>query len=105
MTGRLFSVTVQVNMVKYNLVNKANLVHNFLCMFIPVLYISGANMCSSSGVITVIYARLVTCYSVWMTVWFAPCKPDSHPQRVTNTKCRVNTLFTPDDRQIVARNM
>jgi len=55
----------------YNLVNKANLVHNFsLYVYIFSLHVSGdyvpiirRNNC--------IYATLGTCYSVWMTVWYA----------------------------------
>jgi len=31
--------------------------------------------------------------------------PDSHPYRVTVTKCRINTVVSPDDGHIVARNM
>jgi hypothetical protein len=34
-----------------------------------------------------------------------PCIPDSHPHRVTNTKCRIDTVISPDDGHIVARNM
>jgi len=34
-----------------------------------------------------------------------PCIPDSHLYRVTNTRCRMNTVFPPDDGHIVARNM
>ena len=63
-----------------------------------------AIMCPSSGDTTV-YATLDTCYSVWLTVWYAPCIPDSHPNRITSTKCRKNTDVSPDDRPIVARNM
>jgi len=40
-----------------------------------------------------------------MIVWFAPCKPDSHPHIVTNTKCRIYTILSPDDVRIVARKM
>jgi len=50
-----------------------------------------------------------------MTVWYAgwnetgfipPCIPDSHPHRITSTKCHTNTLVSPDDDgHIVARNM
>jgi len=29
----------------------------------------------------------------------------SHLYRVTNTKCRIGTVFSPDDGHIVARNM
>ena len=37
----------------HNIVNKINLVHNFSCMFISILYMFQANMCPSSGEITV----------------------------------------------------
>ena len=40
-----------------------------------------------------------------MTVWYAQCIPDSHPHRITSTKCRTNTVVAPDDGHIVARNM
>ena len=33
------------------------------------------------------------------------CPPDSHLHRVTNTRCRTGTVFSPDDGHIVARNM
>ena len=29
--------------------------------------------------------------------------PDSHPYRVTNTKCRIYTVISPDDGHIVAQ--
>jgi len=35
----------------------------------------------------------------------APCKPVSHPHRVTSTKCRINRAVSADDGHIVARNM
>jgi len=31
--------------------------------------------------------------------------PESHPHRVTNTKCRIDTVISPDDGHIVARNI
>jgi len=34
-----------------------------------------------------------------------PCIPDSHPHKVTNTKCRIDKVISPDDGQIFARNM
>jgi hypothetical protein len=34
-----------------------------------------------------------------------PYIPDSNPYRVTNTRCRTGTVFSPDDGHIVARNM
>ena len=43
----------------YNLVNKANLVHNFLSTFISLLHMFRATMCPSSGEITTSIRRLV----------------------------------------------
>ena len=43
----------------YNLVNKTNVVHNFSCMFISILYMFRANMCPSSGKIVVSMRHLV----------------------------------------------
>ena len=34
-----------------------------------------------------------------------PCIPDSHLYRVTNTRCRIDTVFSPDDGHNVARNI
>jgi hypothetical protein len=48
-----------------------------------------------------IYATLDICHSVQTTAWYAY----SHPHRATNTKCRIDTLISPDDGHIVARNM
>ena len=33
------------------------------------------------------------------------CIPDSYPHRITSTECRINTVVSPDDGHIVARNM
>jgi len=61
-----------------------------------------------SGEITVSMWYLVP-VTVWMTVWYAgwnePCIPDSHPHRVTSTKCCIDTVISPDDGHIVAWNM
>jgi hypothetical protein len=89
----------------YNLVNKTNLVHNFSqCVYFFSLHLLDSyvpifrrNNC--------IYVTLGTCYTVWMTVWYAVCIPDSHPYRITSTKCHTNTVVSPDDGHIVARNM
>jgi len=50
-----------------------------------------------------IYATFGICHSVWMTVWY--CIPDSHLHRATDAKCRTDTVISPDDRHIVARNI
>jgi len=33
------------------------------------------------------------------------CIPDSHPHRITSTKCHIDIVTSPDDGHIVARNM
>ena len=33
------------------------------------------------------------------------CIPESHPHRVTNIKCRIDTVISPDDGHLFARNM
>jgi hypothetical protein len=49
-----------IKMGLQDLVNKTNLVHNFPCMFISILYIFQATMClPSSGGITVSMRHLV----------------------------------------------
>jgi len=40
-----------------------------------------------------------------MTVRYAGCTPDSHPHRITSTKCCIDTVISPDDGHIVTRNM
>jgi len=89
------------------LVNKANLLHNFLSKFISFLYMFWVTMCPSSGEITVSIQHLVF---VTLCGWLfgmqgAPRIPDSHPHRVTNTKCHIGTVISPDDGHIVAWNM
>jgi len=58
-------------------------------------------MCPSSGEITVSMRHLV----LGMQGGIPPYIPDSHPYRVTNTKCRIDTVISPDDGHIVAQNM
>ena len=47
--------------------------------------------------------------TLYMTVryagWKIRCIPVSHLYRVTNTKCRIRTVFSPVDGHIIARNM
>jgi len=68
-----------------------------------------ATMCPSSGENTVPTRHLVfvTLYR-WLSgmhSFIPPCIPDSHLYRVTNTRCRIGTVFSPDDGHVVARNM
>ena len=61
----------------YNLVNIANLVHNFLSMYIYFLYMFQATMCPSSGEITVSMWHFVF-VTMWMTVWYASTQSDKY---------------------------
>jgi len=56
--------------------------------------------CPSSGEITVSMRHLVL-----VTSFIPPCIPYSHSHRVTNTKCHIHTVISPDDGHIIARNM
>ena len=64
-------------------------------------------MCPSSGETTVPMQHLVLAilYGLLSGTQGAPCVPDSHPYRVTNTKCHIDTVVSPDDGHIVAQNM
>jgi hypothetical protein len=61
----------------------------------------------------VLYERNIKFFNVKHGVWYAgwnenfitPRIPDSHTQRITSTGCRINTVVSPDDGHIVARNM
>ena len=58
-----------------------------------------------------VYVTLGTCYSVRITVWYAgwsfipTCIPDSHPHRITSTKCHINIVVSPDDGHKVTWNV
>jgi hypothetical protein len=54
----------------YNLVNRTNLVHNFLNMFIAFLCMFRPTMCSSSPEDTAPMRHPVF-VTIWMTVWYA----------------------------------
>jgi hypothetical protein len=83
--------------------NKTNLVQNlFLVRLYQSLHVSGDYVPIIRRK-NCVYATRGTCHSVWMTVW-EPCIPDSHPHRITSTKCRINTVLSPDDGHTVARN-
>ena len=63
-----------------------------------------ATMCPSSGENTLPMRHLVV---VTLYRWLecrAPCIPDNHIYRVTNTRCHRGTVFSPDDGNTVARN-
>ena len=66
-------------------------------------------MCPSSGENTVPLQHLVfvTLYR-WLSSiqgGIPPCILDSRLYTVTDTRCRIGTVFSPDDGHIVAQNM
>jgi len=79
-------------------------------MFVSFLYMFRATMCPSSGETTVFMRHLVL---VILYGWLSGRQGGmihftlhtSHPYRITSTKCRINTVVSPDDGHIVARNM
>jgi hypothetical protein len=83
----------------YNLANKTNLVHSFSCMFISILYMFWATMCPSSGEITVSMRHLVFVtlkqVNIKLLTFF----------RVTNPRCRIDIVISPNDGHIVARKV
>jgi hypothetical protein len=72
----------------YNLVNKANLVHN------SSYYVYFFSVHVSGDYVPII--RRNSCIG---------CIPDSHQNRITSNKCPINTVVSPDDGHIVARNI
>jgi len=88
-------------------VNKAKFVHNLFLVYF--LYMFRATMCPSSGEKTVFMRHLVL---VILCGWLSGMQGEAkwsftslHPHRIASTKCRINTVFSPDDGHIVARNM
>jgi len=84
---------------EYCLANKTDMKHNFFCMFISILHMFRATMCPSSGEITVSMRNLGFVTLKKVNSFILTCF------RVTNTKCRIDTVISPDDGHIVARNM
>ena len=100
----------------YDLVNKANLVRNLFLVYLFLVYLSISTcfgllcahhqekqlcLCDTCYLLFRVDDCLV-CRVEWIT---PPCIPDSHPHRITSTKCCINTVVSPDDGHIVARNM
>ena len=86
--------------------------HNFSFMFISILYMFLAAMCPSSGelivsmrhLVYVILCRWPSGIQVGMKQIFIPtCIPDGHLHRLTCTKCRIDTINSPDDGHMAAR--
>jgi len=102
----------------YNLINKANLVHNLFLVYLSDSTCFGLLcarhqekqlcLCDTWYLLFCVDDFLV-CRVEWNWLLvinsISPCVPDSHPHRITSTKCRTNTVVSPDDGHIVARNM
>jgi len=94
----------------YILVNKANLVHNFsYYVYFFSVHVSG-DYVPIIRINDSIYVILVICHSVWMTVCYAGWNSTLHSRQSSTqsdkyNKCRIDTVISPDDRHIVARNM
>ena len=86
------------------LVKKTNLVHNLFLLHLCL---------SISTCFGRLWAHLREIQLCLCDTWYLlfgvndcpPCIPDSHPHRITSSKCRINTVVSPEDGPIVARNM
>ena len=84
-------------------------------MFISTLYIFRTAVCPSSGelILSILHLVYVTLCS-WPSgmqvgmkkMSFIPtCIPDGNLHRVTYTRCRIDTINSPDDGHMAVRNM
>jgi hypothetical protein len=88
--------------ISINLANKTNLVHNLFLLYLSTsarfeqlwTHYQQKKLCLCDP-----------CYLLFCVDDSAPCIPESHPHRITSTKCRLNTAVSPDDGSIVARNV
>jgi hypothetical protein len=89
----------------YNLVNKTKLSAQFILSIFINLYMFRATVGLTSGETAVFVRHLVLVLLSGMQCGIPPCIPDSYSHRIISAKCRTNTVVSPDDRPIVARNM
>jgi hypothetical protein len=93
----------------YNLANETKLVYNF---YLYALFLFSTYFGRYVPIVRRIYCINATpgiCHSVLMTVSYAgwvgtssitTCIPDGHQHRLANTKCRNDTVNSPDDGHI-----
>ena len=78
-------------------------------VFIPILYMFRVPLCSSSGesIVLMWYVVYVTLcrWPSSVQVWMETCTLDGLLHRVTYTRCRINTIDSPDDEHRGARNL
>ena len=95
----------------YDLVNRTNLGHNIFLICLLLFSACFGQLCANHQekirylCDTWYLSRYIDDCLVCRAEWIPPCIPDSHLYRVTNTRCRIGTVFSPDDGHIVARNM
>ena len=77
----IFTLQHLVKLGRYLLCGCVAACHGMACVFYAVQKATGVAFCAE------------------------PCVPDSHPYSVTNTRCRIFTVFSPDDGHIFAQNM
>jgi len=92
----------------YFLVRKASFVHSLFLVYLSISTCFG-RLCAHR------HEKRPCLCDTWCLLFFVDdclvcgsiCShiPDSHSQRMTSTKCRLNTVVSPDDGHIVARNM
>jgi hypothetical protein len=80
-----------------------------LYIFISILYMFRATLCSSSGesIVSIQHLVYVNLHSTpsGMQVGYSTWIPDGYLHRVTYTICCTDTIDAPDDEHKVARNM
>jgi len=96
------------------LVNKTNLVNNLFLVYLSIPKCFGQPcvnhqekhlcLCDTWNLLFCVDDCLV-CRAKWKSCFIQPCIPDSHPNRITSTKCCTNTVVSPDDGHVVAWSM
>jgi len=86
----------------YNLINKANLVHNLFLVYLSTFTCFG-RLCAHHQEKQLCFCDtwyLLFCVDDCLVcrICIPPYIPDSHPHRITSTKCRINTVVSPYDR-------
>ena len=94
----------------FNLVNKTNLVHSLLLVYLSISTCFGRLWAhhQEKQLFLCDTCYLLLCaddFLVGRMEFIPPCIPESLPHTITSTKCRINTVVSPDDRHTFARNM